>query len=108
VKLWYQSLSHHAETNPNGRVLKGILKAVADPDSEIALRGVDTAGIGQHYRLLEYHDIGEVIANAIRAQREGYARFCSATSATRVYGRRASRSRSRCSGLAKRACTSHA
>jgi Asp/Glu/hydantoin racemase len=51
------------------------LKAVADPDSEIALRGVDTAGIGQHYRLLEYHDTGAVIANAIRAQREGYDAF---------------------------------
>ena len=41
-------------------------------------------------------DPGEVIANAIRAQREGYDAFLLRTSAMRVYGRRASRSRSRC------------
>ena len=76
MKLWYQSLSHRADTNPYGAVLMKILAAVADSGTEIHMQGVErSTGIGQHYRLLEYHDTHEVIENAIRAQREGYDAF---------------------------------
>lgn len=76
MKLWYQSLSHRAETNPYGLVLKQLLARIADPGTEIHLAGVTrSAGIGQHHRLLEHHDTAEVIENAARAQREGYDAF---------------------------------
>src|SRR5690606_35374260 len=68
MKLWYQSLSYRAQTNPYGVVLARILASVADPDTTIHMQGVyRSAGIGQHYRLLEHHDTSEVIENALRA-----------------------------------------
>lgn len=76
MKLWYQSLSHQAETNAYGLVLNRILGSVADADTTIHLQGVHrSAGIGQHYRLLEHHDTHEVIENAVRAQRQGFDTF---------------------------------
>lgn len=76
VKLWYQSLSHNAPANPYGMVLEKIIASVADRGTRLHLQGVArSAGIGQHYRLLEHHDTEEVIGNAIRAQREGYDAF---------------------------------
>ena len=76
MKLWYQSLSHRVETNPYGVVLKQILGMVAAPETSIHLQGVNrSAGIGQHYRLLEHHDTQEVIENAIQAQRAGCGAF---------------------------------
>lgn len=73
MKLWYQSLSHNAATNPYGVVLRRIIDTVVDPGTEVHIDGVtESAGIGQHYRWLEYHDTREVIDNAIKAQREGY------------------------------------
>jgi allantoin racemase len=42
----------------------------------VHLQGVaESAGIGVHYRFLEYHDTKEVIFNAMRAEREGYDAF---------------------------------
>ena len=76
MKLWYQSLSHRAETNPYGIVLARILDSLAAAGTSIHLQGVHgSAGIGQHYRLLEHHDTREVIDNAIRAQQQGYDAF---------------------------------
>lgn len=76
MKLWYQSLSHDTAANlynPYGVVLKRIIASVVDPGTEVHVQGVrESAGIGQHYRWLEYHDTKEVIYNAIKAQREGY------------------------------------
>jgi len=76
MKLWYQSLSHNAAANPYGVVLRKIIDSVVDPGTEVHMQGVtESAGIGQHYRWLEYHDTKEVVYNAIRAQREGYDAF---------------------------------
>jgi len=73
MKLWYQSLSHDAAGNPYGVSLKKIIASVVDPGTEVHMQGVtESAGIGQHYRWLEYHDTKEVIYNAIRAEREGF------------------------------------
>jgi len=52
------------------------LTSCADPGTTIHLQGqLEGAGIGAHYRLLEYHDTKEVIYNAMRAEREGYDAF---------------------------------
>ncbi len=76
MKLWYQSLSHNAAANPYGVVLRKIIDSVVDPGTEVHMQGVtESAGIGQHYRWLEYHDSKEVVYNAITAQREGYDAF---------------------------------
>ena len=76
MKLWYQSLSHRAQANPYGVALARILASVADPDTTIHMQGVErSAGIGQHYRLLEHHDTSEVIENALRAQQQGFDAF---------------------------------
>jgi allantoin racemase len=76
MKLWYQSLSHNAETNPYGVVLRRLIDSVADPGTNVHMQGVsESAGIGQHYRLLAYHDTKEVIYNAVAAQRQGYDAF---------------------------------
>jgi allantoin racemase len=57
-------------------VLKQVLSTVAAPQTSIHLQGVNrSAGIGQHYRLLEHHDAQEVIENAIQAQRDGCGAF---------------------------------
>lgn len=76
MKLWYQSLSHRAQTNPYGLALARILTSVADADTTIHMQGVErSAGIGQHYRLLEHHDTSEVVENALQAQQQGFDAF---------------------------------
>jgi allantoin racemase len=76
MKLWYQSLARETEKTPYGAILKRVIDQCADPGTEVHLQGVhEAAGIGVHYRFLEYHDTREVIYNAMRAQREGFDAF---------------------------------
>lgn len=76
MKLWYQSLARETEATPYGAILERVIDACIDPGTEVHLQGIHkSAGIGVHYRFLEHHDTGEVIANAMRAQREGYDAF---------------------------------
>jgi allantoin racemase len=76
MKLWYQSLARETEATPYGEILLRVIKHCADPGTEVFLQGIhDSAGIGVHYRLLEYHDTREVIYNAMRAEREGFDAF---------------------------------
>ena len=76
MKLWYQSLAREMETSPYGAILKRVINACADPGTEVYLQGIhESAGIGVHYRFLEYHDTREVIYNAMRAEREGFDAF---------------------------------
>lgn len=76
MKLWYQSLAHQMETSPYGAILKRVIDACTEPGTEVHLQGIHaSAGIGVHYRLLEYHDTREVIYNAMRAEREGFDAF---------------------------------
>lgn len=78
MKLWYQSLSRHgqSESNPYSAELKKIIGSVIDPGTEVHIQGVTgSAGIGQHYRWLEYHDTKDVVYNAIQAEGEGYDAF---------------------------------
>lgn len=76
MKLWYQSLARQTESTPYGVILKRVIDSCADPGTSVHVQGVtQAAGIGVHYRFLEYHDMRDVIYNAIRAEREGYDAF---------------------------------
>ena len=76
MKLWYQSLARQTEATPYGEMLQRVVDAACDPGTVVHLQGVrESAGIGVHYRFLEYHDIREVIFNAMKAEREGYDAF---------------------------------
>jgi len=76
MKLWYQSLARQARALDYGADLERMLAAVVDPGTTVHVEGLaESAGIGAHFRFLEYHDTREVIANALRAEREGYDAF---------------------------------
>lgn len=76
MKLWYQSLARDAETIDYGADLRKVIALVAEPGTTVHVQGLrDSAGIGAHFRFLEYHDTREVIYNAIRAEQEGYDAF---------------------------------
>jgi allantoin racemase len=76
MKLWYQSLARQAQTIDYGADLKKVIAAAAEPGTAVHVQGVaESAGIGAHYRFLEYHDTREVIGNALRAEKEGYDAF---------------------------------
>ena len=67
MKLWYQSLSRQTESTPYGEMLRRVINAACDPGTTVHLQGVrESAGIGVHYRFLEYHDTREVIYNAMK------------------------------------------
>lgn len=73
MKLSYQSLAYQTEVTPYGETLRRVLDSACDPGTRVHLQGVsESAGIGVHYRFLEYHDTREVIFNAMEAEREGY------------------------------------
>lgn len=73
MRLWYQSLARQTESTPYGAILRKVIDSCADPGTSVHVQGVsETAGIGVHYRFLEYHDTREVIYNAIRAEKEGF------------------------------------
>src|SRR4026207_2376071 len=86
MKLWYQSLARQTESTPYGAMLRRVIDNACDPGptgpraagpgSAVHREGVaESAGIGVHYRVLEYHDAREVIYNAMKAEREGYDAF---------------------------------
>jgi len=76
MKLWYQSLARQTESTPYGKLLRATIADAADPGTTVDMRGVaQSAGIGVHYKLLEHHDMREVIYNAMQAEREGYDAF---------------------------------
>ena len=76
MKLWYQSLARQTENTPYGKLLRATIADAVDPGTTVDMRGVSqSAGIGVHYKLLEHHDMREVIYNAMQAEREGYDAF---------------------------------
>ena len=76
MKLWYQSLARQTESTPYGKLLRATIADAVDPGTTVDMRGVaQSAGIGVHYKLLEHHDVREVIYNAMQAEREGYDAF---------------------------------
>ena len=76
MKLWYQSLARQTESTPYGTMLRRVVDSACDAGTTVHIQGVrESAGIGVHYRFLEYHDTREVIYNAMQAEREGYDAF---------------------------------
>jgi allantoin racemase len=76
MKLWYQSLARQTESTPYGEMLRRVIDSACDPGTTVHMQGVrESAGIGVHYRLLEYHDTREVIYNAMQAERDGFDAF---------------------------------
>jgi allantoin racemase len=76
MKLWYQSLARQTESTPYGSILSKVIAAAVDRGTTVHVKGVSqSAGIGVHYRFLEYHDMREVIYNAIEAEKQGYDAF---------------------------------
>lgn len=76
MKLWYQSLARETEKTPYGGILRKVIDSCVDPGTQVRIQGIaESAGIGVHYRFLEFHDMKEVIYNAIRAEKEGYDAF---------------------------------
>ena len=76
MKLWYQSLARQAQTIDYGADLRKVISAAAEPGTTVHIQGLaEAAGIGAHYRFLEYHDTKEVIDNAMRAEKEGFDAF---------------------------------
>jgi allantoin racemase len=76
MRLWYQSLAREAQGIAYGADLRKIIDAVVEPGTTVHLQGLsEAAGIGAHYRFLEYHDTKEVLYNAILAEKEGFDAF---------------------------------
>ena len=76
MKLWYQSLARRTESTPYGEMLRRVIDKACDPGTAVHMQGAqESAGIGVHYRVLEYHDAREVIYGAMKAEREGYDAF---------------------------------
>ena len=76
MKLWYQSLAREAQTIDYGADLKKVIAMAAEPGTTVHVQGLsEAAGIGAHFRFLEYHDTKEVIYNALEAEKQGYDAF---------------------------------
>jgi allantoin racemase len=76
MKLWYQSLAREAQTIDYGADLKKVIATAAEPGTSVHVQGLaQAAGIGAHFRFLEYHDTKEVIYNALEAEKQGYDAF---------------------------------
>jgi allantoin racemase len=76
MKLWYQSLARQAQTIDYGADLEKVIAMAADPATTVHVQGLaEAAGVGAHFRFLEYHDTKEVISNALEAEKQGYDAF---------------------------------
>ncbi len=76
MKLWYQSLAREAQTIAYGDDLRKVIATAAEPGTTVHIQGLsEAAGIGAHYRFLEYHDTKEVIYNAMKAEKDGFDAF---------------------------------
>lgn len=76
MKFWYQSLGRLDRFHSYRNVLHKILAAAADPGTEIYVQGIlESGGIGDHFRYLEWRDSIEVVDNGIKAQKQGYDAF---------------------------------
>ena len=78
MKLFYQSMgvARRSETGPYARALAGVLRAAAEPGTEIDVFGLSPGkAIADQYRYLEALDTAEVLDNGLRAERDGYDAF---------------------------------
>ena len=76
MRLWYQSFSRFDAFGHYAAALKQQISHAADPDTVIEAHGLTRGGgFADQYRYPEYVDVGEVIANGLKAQQEGYDGF---------------------------------
>lgn len=74
MRIWYQSFVDAENGADYWRHLEAALKAVADPGTEIDIRGI-TPHDSYAHSLVEFRCAREVICNAVRAEAEGYDAF---------------------------------
>ncbi len=76
MKLWYQSMSRTAAWGAYHPVLRRIIEAVKDPETEVELHGITkVGGVADQYRYLEYLESGEVMENVQIAMQRGFDAF---------------------------------
>lgn len=76
MKLWYQSMSRQDAWSDYNKALRRILDSVKDPDTEIAVHGIEKiGGTTPQFHYLDYLETGEVLANVQVAMRKGYDAF---------------------------------
>jgi allantoin racemase len=76
MRLWYQSFSNFSAFGQYNEALRAIVRSAADGETAIDIFDLrEGGGIADQYRYLEYRDVGEVIANGIKAQKDGYDAF---------------------------------
>lgn len=80
MKIWYQTFSASASVEPRWKYYedgcKRYIPQVARPDTEIHITGTDKRAPKMIFsKYIKYMHIGQVIENAVRAEREGYDAF---------------------------------
>jgi Asp/Glu/hydantoin racemase len=73
-RIWYQSFVHPIEQAPYIDRLQGMLDSVASPGVRFEVRGLDPPDFAFH-PLTEFRCAGQVIRNALQAEKEGYDAF---------------------------------
>lgn len=80
MRIWYQSgasLGRDASWSEYESALKTYLNQIARPGTQVDVHGVELfSHTDDKYRYEEYFHDGQIVQNAIRAEREGYDAFC--------------------------------
>ena len=74
ARIWYQSFVHPVEQAPYIDRLQGMLEAIASPGIRFEVRGLDPPDFAFH-ALSEFRCAGQVIRNALQAEKKGYDAF---------------------------------
>jgi allantoin racemase len=74
TRIWYQSFVHPVEQAPYIERLQGMLEEVAAPGMRFEVQGLDPPDHSFH-PLTEFRCAGQVIRNALRAEKDGYDAF---------------------------------
>src|SRR5579871_3815591 len=73
-RIWYQSFVHPVQQAPYMERLQNLLGDVAGSDTRFEVHGLDPPDFSFH-PLTEFRCAGQVIGNALRAEKEGYDAF---------------------------------
>src|SRR5262245_54526738 len=74
ARIWYQSFVHPTEQAPYMQRLQALLAGVAGPGMHFEVHGLDPPDHAFH-PLTEFRCAGQVIRNAVQAERAGYDAF---------------------------------
>ena len=73
-RIWYQSFVHPVQQAPYIERLQALLNEVAGPDALFEVHGLDPP-VRSFHALTEFRCAGQVIGNALQAEKEGYDAF---------------------------------